>query len=875
VQPSTDEVAVAAELHARANDCSDRGRPAEAHALLREALVVLGEPEDPRARPGGTRAGAAAPDAPEAAAVLARVLVSLAAQGDVLDADERLSERRLARALDLAEAAGAHDVALTVHGQRGLRALRAGDADAAVVHLDAGVALIGHATPRDAGILLLNRGTLHLERGDLDAAVRDLARCADGAQAAGDPMLVFKARHNLGYAEFLAGRLPEALDAMQDAAEHLLPVLGEDLTTMPVALLDRAQVLFEVGLLTEADAMLAQAAESFAARGLAQDLGEVEVLRARCARLLGRLEDARALARGARERFGARGSVTWVERARLVELRARLDLVRDADGGAAAELRAVRDEALALAGPARGRPQARVAALVVAAEACARLGEHATARGLVARAVRSRWGRAIDIRTSVAVVRARCAFAEGDVAAGVRAVVAGQAALAEHRAQLGSVEALVASGVFGERLADLDVAAAAATGDPHRVLDAAERARTLLAGLASVRPADGTARLAVELRRASEELRLAEPSGTPAQVARLHDRTEELRGRLRAEGWRARGAGAAVAATRAADVVRRLRGRDGALAEVVVVGDELLATVVDGAGARLVRLGPAEPVVEASSRLRADLRVLARPGLPPAMRAVVEASAVRQAALVDERLVRPLGVDGPLHVVGPAWCVTLPWAAVPSRRGRATSAGPRTGLPAPDERRRAGAGVVVVAGPDLPDAELEAARVAARWPGATLLAGGEATCAAVTDALRAADVVHLAAHGTHVADNPLFSSVRLADGPLLAHEIATEPLVARTVVLAACEVGAATERAGGLPLGLASVLLGLGARHVVGAVATVGDGAARATMTRFHEALTGDGGPGGAGARVPAALARATAEVPFSPFVALTTSLPV
>src|SRR5699024_11009376 len=127
----------------------------------------------------------------------------------------------------------------------------------------------------------------------------------------------------------LAGRLPEALDAMQDAAEHLLPVLGEDLSTMPIALLDRAQVLFEVGLLTEADALLEQAAQSFEARGLTQDLGEVEVLRARCARLLGRLADARALARAARERFGARGSATWVERARLVELRARLDLAAD------------------------------------------------------------------------------------------------------------------------------------------------------------------------------------------------------------------------------------------------------------------------------------------------------------------------------------------------------------------------------------------------------------------------------------------------------------------------------------------------------------------------------------------------------------------
>ncbi|MGP7959722.1 CHAT domain-containing protein [Sanguibacter sp. A247] len=862
--PSEDLVAAVDALHARANDCSDRGRPAEARDVLNEALALLGEPEDPHE----ARVDATALPRP-VASVTARVLVSLAAQGDALAPDDALSERRLARALALADASGTHAVALTVHGQRGLRALRAGDAKAALVHLDAGVALIDHASPRDAGILLLNRGTLHLERGDLEAAAADLARCAQGAQDAGDPMLVFKARHNLGYAEFLAGRLPEALDAMQNAAEHLLPGLGETLTTMPIALLDRAQVLFEVGLLTEADVLLTQAAESFSARGLMQDLGEVEVLRARCARLLGRHEDARMLARRARRRFGARGSTTWVERARLVELRARLDLVPDPSPRARASLRAVRDAALDLAGPSRGRPQVRAAALVVAAEAHARLGEHSEARALVGRVARSRWGGAIDMRTSIEVVRARCAFADGDLAAGVRAVIAGQAALAEHRTQFGSVEALVASGVFGERLAEQDVAAAVRTGDARRVLDAAERARALFAGLASVRPADGAQQVAVELRRVSEELRVAEPTADPPRVRSLHARTIQLREQLRAEGWRAAGAGTVPRATRAAEVERELRGGHAALAEVVVVGGELVVAVVDGGRARLVRLGAVAAVLEAAQRLRADLRVLARPGMPPAMRRVVEASVVRQAEAVDALLVVPLGVDGPLHVVGPAWCVTLPWATLPSRRGVATSAGPRVDLAGPRSARTAGQRVVVVAGPDLHEAEREAFEIAAMWPDAELLVGQDATCAAVTHALRSADVVHLAAHGTHAPENPLFSSVRLADGPLLAHEIATGPVAASTVVLAACEVGAASERAGGLPLGLASVLLGLGADHVVASVAPVGDAAARSLMTRFHGELVGTG------AGIARALAAATESSSSSPFVALTTSLTV
>jgi CHAT domain-containing protein len=52
-----------------------------------------------------------------------------------------------------------------------------------------------------------------------------------------------------------------------------------------------------------------------------------------------------------------------------------------------------------------------------------------------------------------------------------------------------------------------------------------------------------------------------------------------------------------------------------------------------------------------------------------------------------------------------------------------------------------------------------------------------------------ADLVHVAAHGTHQADSPLFSSLRLADGPVFAHELDADTVRASHVVLSACEVG--------------------------------------------------------------------------------------
>ena len=110
------------------------------------------------------------------------------------------------------------------------------------------VARIDGAEPLDGCVILLNRGSLHLDRGDVARARADLQACAERATAIGDEAMAFKARHNLGYAEFVAGDLPRALQTMARAAERPGGV------TSGIPLLDRAQVLLEAGLVTEAEA---------------------------------------------------------------------------------------------------------------------------------------------------------------------------------------------------------------------------------------------------------------------------------------------------------------------------------------------------------------------------------------------------------------------------------------------------------------------------------------------------------------------------------------------------------------------------------------------------------------------------------------------
>jgi CHAT domain-containing protein len=85
----------------------------------------------------------------------------------------------------------------------------------------------------------------------------------------------------------------------------------------------------------------------------------------------------------------------------------------------------------------------------------------------------------------------------------------------------------------------------------------------------------------------------------------------------------------------------------------------------------------------------------------------------------------------------------------------------------------------------------------------------------------------------------MFSSLRMADGLLFAHELDRTRRTAEHVVLSACELGLATVRPGDEALGLTSVLLRLGSRSIVAGVARVNDEVAADVMTDYHRRLAG------------------------------------
>jgi CHAT domain-containing protein len=170
--------------------------------------------------------------------------------------------------------------------------------------------------------------------------------------------------------------------------------------------------------------------------------------------------------------------------------------------------------------------------------------------------------------------------------------------------------------------------------------------------------------------------------------------------------------------------------------------------------------------------------------------------------------------------------------------------------------------VASVAGPGLARADVEAQTIAGTWSG-TAMTGSGASTGAVTTVLGTHDVVHIAAHGRHEPENPMFSSLRLVDGPLFAHELDSTPRMASCVVLSACEVGLSTLRPGNEALGLTNVLLQLGARSVLAGVARVADDVAAEVMESMHRFMAAGVDSATALARAQVAAGRDDAAAPF------------
>jgi len=810
-------------MFSRALASVDSYRNAEAERLLRGVLTALAG----RPSPAGLT--------PE------RVTISLA--------NVRAERGRVTEGLDLLDQVAdrvSGETAGRWHSQRGLLLLRSGRLAEAFTELNAAVPDLEQDV-RGLVTVLLNRGLLHLHRGEIAQSRQDFQRCLRAAEATAWSSLAVKARHNLGYLDYLAGDLPAALAEM-DAAGAAVP---DEPGFAAVHRYDRAQVLLAAGLLGEADADLRVAIEHHRGMRAHQDHAEAELARARIALVEGRAQDAARLAGAARSRFLRRGSTGWALIADLTRARARLEQRRSVRRVCleAGDLAA----ALAAAGLAE---DARIARLT-AARAHLYLGEPEAAEAVLHPEGAARPGDLITTRLQARLVRGELALARGRRSAAAAQWRAGLRDLHRYQASFGSLDLQTAVARHGRALAERGLAGALSRGRPAVVFAWAEEARALASRLPPVRPPDDprAAELLQDLRLVRTRLREGELAGRddPAMRARRGD----LERAVRQRSWYAAGPRDVERRASLEEVRAALAGTGGVLVAHLLTAGRLHALVVGPRRSGVLDLGPADGVVETLRRVRADLDVLSISGYPQALRATVLRGLRRGLAGLDERLWRPVerqARGGPVVLVPAGALVAVPWTVLPGLRGRPLCVARSATSWLRGRATPAGRGRVVVAsGPDLERAEAEVEAVARLWPGATRLTGKRATGPAVLDAAVGASLLHVAAHGVHEPANPLFSALRLADGPLFGYDLARPGRVPGHVVLSSCELGRVSTRPGEEVLGMTAALLHSGARTVLSGVARVADGLAGEVLVAYHQALAGGAGPA-------AALARAQAD---------------
>jgi hypothetical protein len=800
-----------AHLHARGVAEQNRNRSGRALQLLDRARTML----DAIAETDGTQALATA------------IWISLAlTYAEVHGADRGLAALEEARRR--AERSGDPKLVVRVHSQHALIAMRAGRYDVAAEELSAAEAMIEYANENDSFAILINTGLLALLRNDAPTARRALTAAAQFARSVGEREWEFKSVHNLAYLDFLAGDLPRALRDMDYALS-----LGADLPR-GIPLLDRARVLMEAGLIREADLALAEAGEIFRRDRLAQDLAETELERARCALILDDVSGARRLAGRARDRFRRRGNPAWLRSAEMVLLQGDLAARRPGRRLVPPALRLHREFSV------DGLHLAARSAALVAVEAYLSSADVAAAGRLADSIPRPSRRDPITARLHDRQVRADLELARerrGSAAAHIRS---GLTDLARHQASFGSIDLQTAAAIHGRRLADAGILMALDSGRPAAVLAAAERARAVSNRLPVVSPpADRvTADLLAELRQVVESLHaVGQDASASAPLLRLR---RDLERRILARGWMTAGGGEAGSVATVAEVRTELAVNGAAMAYFVESAGELHAVVV-GDGVRRHPLGANAPVVELVRRIRADLDVAAQPLLPAALRVSVMQSLRRGLARLDDAVIAPLVVSHqPLVVVSTGLLGQVPWGVLPSLRATPVVVAP-SATAWLQASRRTGSGRrrrFALSGPDLLRGSAETATIAAGW-GASGSVDAVATRTSVRAAFAGGSVVHIAAHGTHQTENPMFSSLRLTDGLLFAHELDQSTRTPDHVVLSACELGLATVRPGDEALGLTSVLLRLGTRSVVAGTARISDDLAAETMIDYHHRLAG------------------------------------
>jgi hypothetical protein len=301
-----------------------------------------------------------------------------------------------------------------------------------------------------------------------------------------------------------------------------------------------------------------------------------------------------------------------------------------------------------------------VAAHLAAGQAALAAAAPRTARRHLSSAAKLARGQALLVRLRGHLARALEAATGRDSSGVLRHCRTGLTDLARYRAALPSMELRMLASGHGVELSQLGLRELLRGAPPTRLFSWMELTRA--ASLLFVElPAGAVEEELTALRAVEHELRWArrEQDREPAE---LLARRARLEAQIRRTTWTGQqGLSATAELVGSGELRSLLNGR--CLAEYATVGNTLVAVVIRARGARLVELGPIEPVHREIGMLLFALRRLLRGG--PHARQARERADFSLAAL-RRALVTPLGVAGgdPLVVVPSDPLHGVPWSGL-------------------------------------------------------------------------------------------------------------------------------------------------------------------------------------------------------------------
>ncbi|MFF0779843.1 CHAT domain-containing protein [Streptomyces sp. NPDC003720] len=670
------------------------------------------------------------------------------------------------------------------------------------------------------------RATVHLALGAVDRAVADFTAAERLWDTTGQEHDKADAVESRGLAAFRSGDIPAALRLL-DEAEERYAKLGTPTFMLSVR---RCEVLMAAGLAPES---LAEADTAIALLdrigGQSTRKAELLLAAARAARSAGKADVATDRAAHAVRLFARQRRTWWETHARLVLTEARA-AAGPGSGRLVADAARVAERLAAF-----GSPAAPEASLLAGRIALA-LGRTADAERHLAAAARSRYSGPPPARVTGWVAQALRARAAGSGRGVLQACRRGLAVLDDHRMTLGASELRARATAQGAELAALAQEVSLAHGGPRRLLEWSERWRaTVLAAPPARPPADpallGGITAYREIAARAEEARM---EGRPVPTLEREQRRLEREIRSRTHHMRgdAPGAGGRFDTARLLD-----RLGDARLVELAVVDGRVHILLCGRGRVRRFAGGVLAEAVAEAEHVQAGLRRLAHPG-GEARLPLVEAAGRRLEELLLGGAAAHLG-SGPVVIVPPGALHRVPWALLPALRERVLSVSPSAGswLRARETAPPRGGRHVLVRGPGLATGGAEVPELAGRYGAATVLEGSSAEVPRVLEHLDGAALAHIAAHGTFRADSPLFSALRMADGPLIVHDFERLARSPYRIILSSCDTARLASVGADELLGLVTALLPLGTAGVVASSAPVNDAAVVPLMLALHKGL--------------------------------------